>query len=71
MKLDTNGTNPDMIEHLLRQELVDYVAMDVKHDFSKYDSLTGKQMDRAKYQQSIEIIKSIARDYEFRTTLIR
>lgn len=71
VKLDTNGTRPEMLENLLAKELIDYVAMDVKHSFDGYDSLTKKSVDISKYKKSIEIIKARAPDYEFRTTLIK
>jgi pyruvate-formate lyase-activating enzyme len=45
--------------------------MDVKHAFDGYDSLTGKNIDVSQYKKSIELIKSQAPDYEFRTTLIK
>lgn len=71
MKLDTNGTNPKMLEQLFEKRLVDYVAMDIKHDLQEYETLTGRHVDIARYQKSIELIKAHAPDYEFRTTLIK
>ncbi len=71
MKLDTNGSNPEILKKLFDQKLLDYVAMDVKHSFDGYDSLTGKVIDISRYKESIEVIKTHASDYEFRTTLIK
>ena len=41
VKLDTNGSNPDVVEHCIREKLVDFIAMDVKAPWDKYDKLTG------------------------------
>lgn len=71
MKLDTNGSNPEVLEHLLEQKLIDYIAMDVKHTFDEYREITGKNIDILKYKKSIELIKIKAPDYEFRTTIIK
>ncbi|MDD5198102.1 MAG: anaerobic ribonucleoside-triphosphate reductase activating protein [Candidatus Gracilibacteria bacterium] len=71
VKLDTNGSNPEVIEDLLDQKLVDYIAMDVKHIFDEYHEITGKNIDISKYKKSIELIKTRAPDYEFRTTVIK
>lgn len=67
VKLDTNGSNPDRIAECL--PLVDYVAMDVKTGFSGYPELVQFN-DTGKIRQSIDLIRSEARDYEFRTTVI-
>lgn len=71
IKLDTNGTNPDVLNELLRKNLINYVAMDIKNSEEKYPETTGvknAQMDKIK--QSISILKSGKVDYEFRTTLV-
>jgi pyruvate formate lyase activating enzyme len=67
IKLDTNGSNPELLAECL--PLVDYVAMDVKAGESGYASLTGYE-DIERLKASIEIIKSAAADYEFRTTIL-
>ena len=72
VKMDTNGTNPAILKELLTEELLDYVAMDIKTDFAHYEDVTGTSnpalIDRVK--ESVEILKTIAPDYEFRTTAI-
>ena len=72
VKLDTNGTNPTLLKELLTQGLLDYVAMDIKTDFQHYEDVTGVSnpalLDRVK--ESVEILKTTAPDYEFRTTAI-
>lgn len=67
VKLDTNGSNPDMLRACL--PLVDYVAMDIKTAPSHYRHLTGyPHMDRL--HESARLIREHAADYEFRTTII-
>ena len=73
VKMDTNGTNPTLLRELLSEGLLDYVAMDIKSDFDGgYEDVTGvsnqKLLERVK--ESIEILKNLAPDYEFRTTAI-
>jgi len=70
VKLDSNGTNPDMLADLLRQGLLDYIAMDVKAGPDKYDLVTGAQPDLEKIRKSITIIKDSGLPYEFRTTMV-
>jgi len=69
VKLDTNGSNPEMLEMLLRRKLVDYVAMDVKAPFAKYASATNAKPDTGKVRRSVRAIRESGVDYEFRTTV--
>ena len=72
IKLDTNGTNPDLLEQLLDEEIVDYVAMDIKNSPSLYAETVGINfIDIDKIKRSIAIIMNKAPDYEFRTTLVK
>ena len=72
IKLDTNGTNPEMVEHLLDEKLVDYVAMDIKNSPSLYAQTSGvKNINIENIKKSVAIIMSKAPDYEFRTTLVK
>jgi len=68
IKLDTNGTNPKMLELVLQENLVDFVAMDIKAPPDKYNETSGAKIDLEKIERSIEIIKKSDIDYEFRTT---
>lgn len=71
IKLDTNGTNPDVLKELLGKSLINYVAMDIKNSEKMYPETTGVSnplMDKIK--QSISIIMNSGIDYEFRTTLV-
>ena len=72
VKLDTNGSNPEMLAELLSKNLLDYIAMDIKAplDQEKYEKATGVKVNLTKIKKSIEIIKSSGVDYEFRTTVV-
>ena len=71
IKLDTNGTNPKLLEELLDEGLIDYVAMDIKNSPSLYNVTTGVNVNIDNIKKSIDIIKAKAPDYEFRTTLVK
>jgi len=71
VKLDTNGTNPEMLKDLIDAGLIDYVAMDLKAPLDEsYDDLAGAKVDLNKVKRSIEIIMGSGIDYEFRTTMV-
>lgn len=70
IKLDTNGSNPDMLKNLLAHNLIDYIAMDIKAPFAKYEMAAGVKVDLGKIRESIKIIKDSGIDHEFRTTII-
>ncbi len=70
IKLDTNGLLPDKLEALIKEGLVDYVAMDIKgplDDYNKYCGVEGGQSVR----QSISTVMKSGLPYEFRTTLAK
>ncbi len=72
IKLDTNGTNPKMLESLINGGLIDYVAMDVKSSIDGYydaSLCTEKQLENV--LKSVEILKENKIAYEFRTTLVK
>lgn len=71
VKLDTNGTSPDILGELLSEGLLDYVAMDIKNAPEKYSLTAGTDVDINNILKSIELIKSKAPDYEFRTTVTK
>ena len=71
VKLDTNGTNPEVVKDLYENHLIDYVAMDIKNSFVKYAMTVGvKNAFLDKISQTIEFLMTSGIDYEFRTTLI-
>ena len=71
VKLDTNGMFPAALERVLAADLVDYVAMDVKNSPERYAETCGVEtMDLAPVYASIDLLRSGAIDYEFRTTVV-
>lgn len=70
VKLDTQGSNPEMLEKIIDGNLIDYVAMDIKGPFEKYREITNVLVDEKKIKKSIDLIMNRAPDYEFRTTTV-
>jgi pyruvate formate lyase activating enzyme len=70
VKIDTNGMFPDRLQGLLQDDLVDYVAMDIKAPKEKYEQLAGVAVDIQKIDTSIKHIRSQAKSYEFKTTFV-
>lgn len=70
VKLDTNGTNPDILENLINKGLLDYAAMDIKAPLEKYEKVAGVEVDFKKIKKSIDLIMKNFSDYEFRTTIV-
>ena len=72
VKLDTNGTNYEMLKRLIENNLVDYVAMDIKNSLSSYGETAGTNfVDLENIKKSVELLKRNLVDYEFRTTLVK
>ncbi len=71
VKLDSNGTNPQVLKKAIKEKLVDYIAMDIKSPLEKYGATVGRAVDLKKIKESIEIIKNSGLDYEFRTTVVK
>ena len=71
VKLDSNGSFPAVIENLLNEKLIDYIAMDIKAPLDKYNKIIECMCDINKIQTSIDIIKNCDIDYEFRTTVLK
>ncbi|WP_029521796.1 anaerobic ribonucleoside-triphosphate reductase activating protein, partial [Persephonella sp. KM09-Lau-8] len=71
VKLDTNGSNPEVLKEIIENNLVDYIAMDIKAPVGRYKEITGVETDTGKILSSVELIKNSGIDYEFRTTLIK
>jgi len=70
VKLDTNGSNPQMLQKLISQELVDYVAMDIKAPKDKYEKIAGKKISITNIEKSVNALKESKLDFEFRTTIV-
>ena len=72
VKLDTNGSNPQVLEELLNAGLLDYVAMDVKASWNHYEAAVGiKGFDSSSVRESIGLLKACNISYEFRTTVVK
>ena len=72
VKLDTNGTNPEMLKQLIEKKLVDYIAMDIKSSLDKYKYVCSIEKNKLLQilQQSIDYIINSNIQYEFRTTVV-
>jgi pyruvate formate lyase activating enzyme len=74
VKLDTNGTNPAILEELVNQNLVDFVAMDIKAPLTKekYSIATGVNVEKLleNVKNSVQFLMESGIDYEFRTTVV-
>jgi len=69
IKLDTNGSNPELLTDIIKNKLVDYIAMDIKGPLERYNELTKSNINTENIKKSIELIKNSNIDYEFRTTV--
>ena len=71
VKLDTNGTNPEMLINLVNNNLLNYVAVDIKNSKEKYALTTGlKTLDLTNIEKTVDFLLEKHVDYEFRTTLV-
>lgn len=68
VKLDTNGTSPNVLKRLIKNELVDYVAMDIKAPLPIYHKLAGVGVAVATIYNSIDLIGTSGINHVFRTT---
>lgn len=72
VKLDTNGSHPQVLKHLVGEGLVDYVAMDVKNSPSRYAETVGlAKVDLTALEESLCFLLTDKVDYELRTTLVQ
>ncbi|MGB9781120.1 anaerobic ribonucleoside-triphosphate reductase activating protein [Caldanaerobacter sp.] len=69
VKLDTNGSRPEILERLIDKKLLDYIAMDIKAPKEKYILFLQKEEDIENVIKSVELIKDSGVEYEFRTTV--
>jgi len=71
VKLDTNGTRPDVLKKLLDLKLLDFIAMDIKNQLRKYDQTVGmEKVDKDRIKLSVDLIRNSRIPYEFRTTVV-
>jgi len=71
IKLDTNGSYPEILKQLLAKNLIDYIAMDIKAPLEKYPAVVQTDICTEKIMKSITIILNSNIDYEFRTTIVK
>lgn len=70
VKLDTNGSNPEMLKQLIKDKLVDFIAMDVKNVLEKYEKTTNVKINSDIIKDSIKTIIRSGLEHEFRTTIL-
>jgi pyruvate formate lyase activating enzyme len=71
VKVDTNGTFPDVIKKAVEDKLFDYIAMDVKGPLERYEVVAGVKVDVKNIERSIDLIKNSGLGYEFKTTVVK
>ncbi len=70
VKIDTNGSFPKRLKGLIKQKLVDFVAMDIKAPLEKYQEVTKSNVKTDDIRTSIDLIRSSGVPYVFRTTAV-
>ncbi len=70
IKLDSNGTNPEMLKKIIQAGLVDYLAMDIKAPLDKYSKVVRVPVNIKNIKHSIQLIMNSGLDYEFRSTIL-
>jgi len=70
VKLDTNGTRPDILREVISERLVDFIAMDIKNQPKKYEKTINTKFDLNRIKLSIGLIMNSRIPYEFRTTAV-
>lgn len=71
IKLDTNGSKPEVLKEIILKKELDYIAMDIKGDYLRYDEIIDRNIDINLIDNSIDLIKDSGVNHEFRTTIIR
>ena len=70
VKLDTNGTRPDVLRKVITEKLVDFIAMDIKNQPKRYNIATGTKFDIERIKLSVNLIMNSRIPYELRTTVV-
>lgn len=71
VKVDSNGTNPNMLKTLYNNKLADYFAIDIKNDKKNYSKIIGYDtFDTTKVEKTVDFLINSKANYEFRTTVI-
>jgi len=71
VKLDTNGTNFEILKKLIDDKLIDYIAMDIKAPLEKYEEVVKMKVNLENIKKSIEFIIDSDIESEFRTTIVK
>ncbi|MCD6487165.1 MAG: anaerobic ribonucleoside-triphosphate reductase activating protein [Syntrophobacterales bacterium] len=71
VKIDTNGSFPEVLRKLIDGKLLDYIAMDVKAPLEKFEEVTRSSIAPENIEESIKLIMNSGIDYEFRTTIVK
>ena len=72
IKLDSNGTRPDVLASLIDEKIIDYLAMDIKNSKKRYaETVDIAGFDLTPVEESVSLLKKGAIPYEFRTTLVK
>lgn len=70
VKLDTNGSNPEILRRFIDMHILDYVAMDLKAPMHRYEEICGVPIIIEDIEKSIDLLMEGKVDYEFRTTVV-
>ena len=71
VKLDTNGTRPEMVGQLIKDNMIDFVAMDIKGPLEKYQTIAARPIDLEAIKETIALLIKSGVGHEFRTTVVR
>lgn len=71
VKLDTNGSQYEMLKNIIENKLTDYIAMDIKAPLEKYETIVNTNFNVQNIVKSIDLIMHSGIDYEFRTTVVK
>lgn len=71
VKLDSNGTRPQMLREAIEGRLVDYIAMDIKSPLKAYGTVVARPVNTEAIEESIKLLINSNVDYEFRTTIVK
>jgi pyruvate formate lyase activating enzyme len=69
VKLDTNGSNPKMVKAVLDAGLVDYIAMDIKASWERYEEICGSGVRVEQVKETLSLLKGCLIGWEARTTI--
>ena len=71
VKLDSNASRPQVIKELLKENLLDYIALDIKAPMDKYESIVKTKIDFGLIAHSIKLVLKAKILHEFRTTIVK